>query len=137
MKKPITHNKAWGITITIKGDPRTKKNSQRIIRTKGGRYIPIPSAAYKAYEAEAEKYLEPWKELKISDPVNVQAHYYMQTRRKVDLTNLNEALHDTLVKYGVLEDDNAQIIYSTDGSRVYYDRENPRTEIVITPAKTS
>lgn len=135
MKKSFCHNKIWEVTVF--GDPRTKKNSQRIIRTKGGRYIPIPSAAYKAYEAEAGKYLEPWKNLKIAEPVNVRAHYYMQTRRKVDLTNLNEALHDTLVKYGVLEDDNANIIVSTDGSRVFYDKENPRTEIVITPAKNS
>ena len=134
MKKPITHNKAWGITIF--GEPRTKKNSQRIIRA-GGRYIPIPSKQYKEYEEAAGQYLEPWKELKISEPVNIKACYYMRTRRKVDLTNLHEALHDILVKYGGLADDNANIITTTDGSRVYYDKENPRTEIVITPAKTS
>ena len=135
MKKPITHNKAWEIMIS--GDPRTKKNSQRIIRTKGGRYIPIPSAAYKKYEEEAGAYLKPWKDLKIAEPVNIQACYYMRTRRKVDLINLHEALHDILVKYKVLEDDNANIIVSTDGSRVFYDKENPRTEIVITPAHNS
>lgn len=123
--------------ITIEGEPRTKKNSQRIIRTKGGRYIPIPSAAYKKYEEEAGAYLKPWKDIKISEPVNIEARYYMQTRRRVDLTNLHEALHDILVKYGVLEDDNANIIVSTDGSRVFYDKEAPRTEIVITPAKNS
>ena len=133
MEKPFTHNNAERITIFE--EPRTKKNSQRIIRTKGGRYIPIPSAAYKKYEEEAGQYLEPWKNLKISEPVNIEACYYMRTRRKVDLTNLHEALHDILVKYGVLEDDNASIITSTDGSRVFYDKEAPRTEIVITPAK--
>lgn len=134
MEKSFSHNKVWRIKIF--GDPRTKKNSQRIIRA-GGRYIPIPSKQYKDYEKAAGQYLEPWKGLKIAEPVNVRAHYYMKTRRKVDLTNLHEALHDILVKYGVLEDDNATIIYSTDGSRVYYDRENPRTEIVITPAHNS
>ena len=56
----------------------------------------------------------------------------MQTRRKVDLTNLHEALHDILVKYGVLEDDNFKIIQSTDGSRVSYDKWHPRTEVEIT-----
>lgn len=134
MEKSFSHNMVWG--ITIEGEPRTKKNSQRIIRAKG-RYIPIPSKQYKDYEKAAGQYLEPWKELKIAEPVNIEARYYMKTRRKVDLTNLHEALHDILVKYGVLEDDNASIITSTDGSRVYYDKENPRTEIVITPAKTS
>jgi Holliday junction resolvase RusA-like endonuclease len=55
----------------------------------------------------------------------------MPTRRKVDLVNLLEATHDILVKYEVLADDNSGIIYSVDGSRVMYDKENPRTEVEI------
>ena len=70
--------------------------------------------------------------LGIDQPVNVAAKFYMPTRRRVDLTNLNEALHDILVNYGILTDDNAKIIVSTDGSRVYWDKENPRTEVIIT-----
>ena len=70
--------------------------------------------------------------LGIDQPVNVAAKFYMPTRRRVDLTNLNEALHDILVHYGVLSDDNAKIIVSTDGSRVYWDKDNPRTEVIIT-----
>ena len=72
------------------------------------------------------------KALGINQPVNVAAKFYMPTRRRVDLTNLNEALHDILVHYGVLSDDNAKIIVSTDGSRVYWDKDNPRTEVIIT-----
>lgn len=72
------------------------------------------------------------KSLGIDQPVNVAAKFYMPTRRRVDLTNLNEALHDILVNYGILTDDNAKIIVSTDGSRVYWDKENPRTEVIIT-----
>ena len=55
----------------------------------------------------------------------------MPTARRVDLTNLLEALDDVLVNAGVLADDNCNIIYSHDGSRAFVDRENPRTEIVI------
>jgi hypothetical protein len=36
-----------------------------------------------------------------------------------------------LVKYGAIIDDNSLIVTSMDGSRVYYDKENPRTEIYI------
>ena len=72
------------------------------------------------------------KSLGIDQPVNVAAKFYMPTRRRVDLTNLHEALHDILVNYGILTDDNAKIIVSTDGSRVYWDKENPRTEVIIT-----
>lgn len=57
----------------------------------------------------------------------------MPTRRRVDKSNLEAAAHDVLVKYGVLADDNRDIIASTDGSRVYYDKENPRAEITIEP----
>lgn len=65
-------------------------------------------------------------------PVNVRCLFYMKTRRKVDLTNLLEAADDVLVKYHVLVDDNSQIVAGHDGSRVYYDKDNPRIEIDIT-----
>lgn len=55
----------------------------------------------------------------------------MPTRRRVDLCNLHEALCDVLVKFGVVQDDNCKIIASMDGSRVLYDKENPRTEVYI------
>lgn len=96
-----------------------------------GKYPKIlPSKAYEQYEIKAKNYM-PHIEA-IDYPVNVKATYYMETRRKVDLTNLHEALHDTLVHYGVLLDDNCRIIVSTDGSRVFYDKLNPRTEVEIT-----
>lgn len=71
------------------------------------------------------------KGLNINEPVTVRCMYYMPTRRRVDLVNLLEATHDLLVKYEVLADDNCGIIYSVDGSRVLYDKENPRTEVEI------
>lgn len=36
-----------------------------------------------------------------------------------------------LVHHKVISDDNSGIVCSHDGSRVYYDKENPRTEIEI------
>lgn len=115
--------------ITIPFSPITKKNSQRIIQCKGRPMI-IPSKQYKDYEKSCEKLnlglTEP-----IDYPCNVKCIYYMPTRRRVDLTNLLEASHDILVKCGVLADDNSKIIVSVDGSRVDYDKENPRTEVEI------
>lgn len=57
--------------------------------------------------------------------------YYMATRRKVDLANLIEATCDILVTAGVLADDNSRIVAAHDGSRVDYDKQNPRVEIWI------
>ena len=112
------------LMFTILGKPITKKNSQRIVVCKNRPMI-LPSKAYLKYEKDCKKYMPDTKQ--IDYPINVKAVYYMPTRHRVDLTNLHEALHDILVKYNVIADDNCKIIVSTDGSRVLYDRENPRT----------
>lgn len=51
------------------------------------------------------------------------------------MTNLQEGTDDILTEVGVIKDDNSKIIKSHDGSRVYFDKENPRTEIWILPFK--
>ena len=117
------------IKFTIPLAPVTKKNHQRIIRVRN-RPVVIQSEQYKKYEADCI-YFMPNIEA-ISNKVNVKAVYYMPTRRRVDLTNLHEALHDILVHYNVLSDDNCNIVHSTDGSYVDYDKYNPRTEVTIT-----
>lgn len=119
------------IHITIFGNPITKKNSMRIVQIHG-RPVPIPSEQYKRYEKEAKlQLMGQIGEPEIDYPVNVACLYFMQTKRKVDITNLLSATHDVLVASGVLADDNSEIVVSVDGSRVYHDKENPRTEIII------
>lgn len=115
--------------FTIPVAPVTKKNSQRIIYA-GGRPRIIPSAKYKQYEKDAGAFI-PFVNEPIRTPVNVRAVFYMPTRRRVDLVNLQEALLDVLTLYGVIEDDNSRIVASMDGSRVDYDNANPRTEVFI------
>ena len=117
--------------FTISLAPVTKKNSQQIFRKKDGGVVVAPSKAYKAYEHSAGWFLKP---LGIDYPVNIKAVFYMEARRRVDITNLLSALHDVLVKYGVITDDSANIVVSVDGSRVMYDKQNPRTEVEITEA---
>lgn len=95
----------------------------------------IPSSKYKKYEKECGKYIHLTET--IEEPVNVCCLYYMPTRRRVDLVNLEEATLDVLVKYKVLSDDNSNIVVAMDGSRVFYDKDNPRTEITITPINCS
>lgn len=120
------------IDFTIPLPPVTKKNSQRILHNKrtGKRYI-APSEAYKQYERAAALFV-PKLQQPINCGVNVKCLFYMPTRRKCDLTNLLEAIDDILVNCGVLADDNYKIIESHDESRVYYDKENPRTVVIIT-----
>lgn len=128
------------IRYTILGDPRTKKNHQRIagqgIRCalcgKFKREFIVQSAAHDAFEKSAVKQLFPRPEKPISCPVNVCCVFWMATRRKVDKSNLEATVHDLLVEAGILADDSRDILAGTDGSRVYYDKANPRVEITIT-----
>jgi Holliday junction resolvase RusA-like endonuclease len=116
--------------ITIPITPITKKNHQQIIKAKG-HYMVIPSKQYRQYEKDCGAFLNPLPFTCIEQPVNVKCLFYMPTRRRVDLVNLEESICDVLVKYGILADDNSNIVASMDGSRVLYDKENSRTEIEI------
>ena len=112
--------------------PITKKNSQQILTNRRtGKPFIAPSSAYKRYEQQAMLYLTTKPKAPLQNPCRVVTLFYMPTRRRVDLTNLMEAAHDVLVAAGILADDNNTIIVSVDGSRVLYDKENPRTEIII------
>ena len=116
------------IKFTIQLAPITKKNHGQIIY-RAGKPMVIPSKQYLQYEKDARwfmPHIEP-----IDYPVNVKAIFYMPTKRRVDLVNLEQALLDVLVKYGVLEDDNCTIVQSMDGSCVEYSKERPRTEVYI------
>lgn len=127
-------------------NPKTKKNNQDIkFKTFGKngffkktaygfKYVGVPFISqndkYKQYETDVGWFLKKIPE-PISEPVNVKCTFYRDSRRRVDLTNLLEAIDDILVHYKILKDDNFEIIVSHDGSRVLVDSERPRTEIEI------
>jgi Holliday junction resolvase RusA-like endonuclease len=121
--------------IIIPSNPITKKNHGRIVQKKfsSGKSIPImlPSEAYSKYEKLCKEYI-PKIEKPIDYPINLKCTYYMETKRKCDITNLLQATCDILVKFKILEDDNYTIVSSVDGTQVFYDKENPRVEIEIT-----
>lgn len=119
------------IEFTIPLTPISKKNSQQILINRAtGRPFIAPSKQYKQYERDASRFI-PKTAVPIAFPVDVQCLFYMPTHRKCDLTNLLEAVDDVMVKCGLLADDNFTIIASHDGSRILYDKGNPRTEVII------
>ena len=111
-------------------NPRAKKNNQQIVYAKN-RPVIVQSNIYKQYEKDCGWFLKP-PVRPIDRPVNIQCVFYRDSARKCDLTNLLEAIDDILVKYKIIKDDNFNILAAHDGSRVYVDRYNPRTEIIIT-----
>lgn len=124
------------IEFTIPVRPATKKNSGQIIQVKG-RSILIPSKQYKQFEKDCLPYLYRVKDTAgvINYPVNVQCIFFTETKRKIDLPNLLNAIDDAMVKSGLIVDDNRDIIAAHDGSRVFHDKFNPRIEITITEIK--
>lgn len=120
------------IKFTIPLAPVTKKNHQQILINRStGKPFVMPSREYKQYEHNALFFIPVKPQNCVLERVNVKATFYMPNRRKCDLTNLLQALDDIMVKSGFIDDDNYTIIAGHDGSRVYVDIENPRTEVEI------
>lgn len=115
------------MTFTIPLAPVTKKNHGQIVMAHG-KPILLPSPQFRQYQKDARFFVP---KDRVEGPVEVSARFFMPTKRRVDLTNLLEGLDDLLVFCGLLEDDNMTVIASHDGSRVLYDKENPRTEVDI------
>ncbi len=137
------------IEFTLPVEAKTKKNHPQIVWKKQpfqirfGKsvsanipYTPfiIPSKGYSDFETEVIPYFNRIKAETgtVDFPVNMQVIFYMKTKRLCDLTNLLAAVDDAAVKSGFILDDNRDIIASHDGSRVFYDKLNPRIEITIT-----
>ena len=121
------------IKFTLPIRPVTKKNSGQII-TVGGFPRMIPSKQYLQFEKDCQPYFKQVLNQigQIDYPINLQAVFYVETKRRIDLPNLLNAVDDAMVKSELILDDNRDIIASHDGSRVYHDKFNPRIEIEIT-----
>lgn len=124
----------------VKGDPRTKKNHMEIAGQ--GRRCPVchkfekqwvrQGEAHDVYAEKAVWMLHPRPRVPIDFPINICYRFYMQTHRIVDQSNLIESLDDILIEAGIIKDDNSRIVAGHDGTRVLYDKDNPRVEIYIT-----
>lgn len=110
-------------------NPVTKKNHNQLIMVKGHPVV-LPSKPYQEYEKLCKRFIPPLKS-PIDTSISLKCTYYMKTRRKCDITNLLQATCDMLVKYNVISDDNYSIINNFDGTRVFYDKDHPRTIIEI------
>ena len=120
-------NKILKIIIPLRTIP--KKNSQRIIvNPRTHKPMIIQSKLYKEFEQNCGYFLN---KTNINTPVNIKATFYVPDRRKRDLTNLENAIADILVKYKVIADDNYNIIAGWDGSRIIYEKGREETILEI------
>lgn len=121
------------IKLLLPGQPVPKKNNMRILHTRQGRPFVAPSKRFEEFQRQAGPYIPDEARIKIDQPCNIACRFFRGDRRRVDLTNLLEAIDDILTYYDVLADDNCKIVAAHDGSRVFYDKDAPRTEIDIMP----
>jgi Holliday junction resolvase RusA-like endonuclease len=110
---------------------RSKKNSQQIIYNRVTKKpMVIQSKIYNQFEKDCAIFLKQYGKETIDYPVNLKCTFYVKDRKKRDLTNLENAIADILVKYKVIEDDNYNIIQSWDGCRIIY-RPKQESETII------
>lgn len=123
-------------SFTIHTEPRTKKNSSQIVMNpKTHRPFITPSKYYKDFCKECIKQINSWSDRPkepINYPINITYTFYKGTRRLVDGLNLCAAMDDILTQTNVISEDNRDIVVGHDGTRVYWDKSNPRIEITIT-----
>lgn len=122
------------LAFTVTGPPRSKKNGARIVTRPFPRLLPSKAWCEWRDTCRFDAPITPnvvviprWS----GDTCNCAATFYVDSMRRIDANNLYSGLADLLQHHGVVDDD--ACIIAWDGSRVYLDRDNPRTEVVLTP----
>ena len=132
MTKEVKIVRERNMKMVIYGNPATKKNSMQIYKNnRTGRPFLTQSKRYKDYARDCAMQITGKYKQAIDYPINLKCVYYRQTKHRVDLTNLLAATCDILTDCGVIADDNYKVVRSHDGSRVLFDKDNPRVEIEI------
>ncbi len=116
--------------IVIPGNPGIKKNAGRMVNARGRRFR-VPSERYMIWERTAKQILMTWPEPPVEVPFILKCSFFVPDNRARDLSNLYEGIQDVLKTMRVIKDDAWQYLAGHDGSRVYIDKENPRTEVEI------
>jgi len=130
--------KAKGIFINL--NTPSSKNSKRMIIKEGQRPLLISAKNVLQYKKlskldwlenrDAFKYLTEG----ISFPLVVGFHFVRGSRRKYDWINMCQIIHDMMVEYKWIEDDNVDFLipipFKMNGSYSSYDKERPGCWIV-------
>ena len=132
--------------ITLIGNTPAKKDSARIVRA-GGRIVLLPSARHERWyrqnaaalgvriirgRVRPEDRLTSYSGVSLPLPgrTRISIRFYRDSRRRWDYSNALDAVQDLLVDFGVLSDDNADVLCV--GTLTHdIDREHPRAEVTL------
>ena len=134
------------MTITLIGNTPAKKDGARIVRA-GCRPMLLPSARHERWyrqnaaalgvrivrgRVRPEDRLTSYSGVSLPLPgrTRISIRFYRDSRRRWDYSNALDAVQDLLVDFGVLSDDNADVLCI--GTLTHdIDRENPRAEVTL------
>lgn len=119
------------IEIVLKGRPKSKKNSKRVVYVKG-RMLMLPSLGHKEWHAEMMATLLDFKPKTPISCAYIKCVIYSENKRKFDLSNAWESVGDLLNDAGIMEDDNVYCLPNLLLQFGGVDKENPRCVITIT-----
>ena len=132
--------------ITLIGNTPAKKDSGRIMRA-GGRIVLLPSARHERWyrqnaaalgvrivrgRVRTEDRLTSYGGVSLPLPgrTRISIRFYRDSRRRWDYSNALDAVQDLLVDFGILSDDNAEVLCLGDITHEY-DKTNPRAEVTL------
>lgn len=124
--------------LQLFGEPRVKEDSRQVaIDENGIAYIAKIHSYRKWVERNRQGlkkifFLKP--KLPITVPVHVEFRFYVKPRRKGFNPSLGDYISaglDCLKSIGVLSDIGRKEVISTDGSRIYTDFSEPKTDVII------
>lgn len=115
--------------LVISGTTPSKKNSR--INTRSGRSF--PSKRFTDWEKPALEELGiQFSKYKVTGyPITLTMVFYNADKRRHDLDNQCSSILDTLVKSGIIEDDNQNFIDSVQLQYGGVDKDNPRCEVFL------
>jgi hypothetical protein len=122
------------LKFAIPGRPSTKKTSQRVVR-RGGFTKILPSILYEKYEKHCKTFCEDaWKNHNlppIDCGIAIKIKVYLDSWIVGDECGYQQAHGDIIQAHGVIENDMWIHWVDKNENMIFYDKENPRIEIVI------
>lgn len=120
------------IRITLFGSVPSKKNSKRRIR-RGNHIFMVPSLNHEVWHTQHMGTLAEFAYSKnpIKTVKEIIIDFYVENKRKADLSNKAESIMDLLVDASVIEDDNFFVVPRLILNYKGQDKEKPRAEIDI------
>lgn len=117
-------------------EPVALPQDRIILKNRQGRPVATMPRYYQKYLNDFYKYtfeneLFLSQKIPIDEKCQVTGLFYVNTQENIPVSSYVESLLDCLTHSGIIKSSGRYLVTNTDGSRVFTDEANPRTEIFI------